>query len=477
MQFKTVLLWFRNDLRLHDNEALAKSLEDAETIIPVYIFDERQFGKTSFGFPKTGAFRTKFLLESVGDLRKSFQRIGSDLVIRRGKPELILPELAKSLGASAVYWHEEVTDEEVRVEREVKEKLRRQQVQWKIFWGATLYHKNDNPFSSERLPDVFTEFRKAVEKNSRIRESFPTPFKLRPIPETLTERGSLPTLADLGLSEPKLDSRAVLNFTGGESAGLKRLAHYLWQSDSLKVYKETRNGLLGADYSSKFSAWLANGSLSPRKIYEEVKRYETERVANDSTYWLVFELIWRDFFRFVALKYGSRIFFKTGINGAKLSLAVHRPTFDAWTRGETGFPFVDANMRELAATGFMSNRGRQNVASFLVKDLKQDWRLGAEWFESLLVDYDVASNYGNWNYVAGIGNDPRENRYFNVIKQASMYDAKGEYVRTWIPELAKIPAPLIHEPFKMTGMDETLYSVTLGETYPKPVVHAPARND
>ncbi|MFN3345543.1 MAG: FAD-binding domain-containing protein, partial [Chloroherpetonaceae bacterium] len=207
-----------------------------------------------------------------------------------------------------------------------------------------------------------------------------------------------------------------------------------------------------------------------RTIYEAVKRYEHERIANDSTYWLIFELIWRDYFRFISLKYGNRMFKKYGIKNQPVGWSQDEAKFQAWAEGKTGVPFIDANMRELSATGFMSNRGRQNVASFLVKDLKVDWRMGAEWFESLLIDYDVASNYGNWNYVAGIGNDPREDRYFNPLRQAAMYDPNGDYVRHWIPELSHVPAPFIHEPHKLSPMEATLYGVELGKTYPRPMV-------
>ncbi len=467
--YHTVLMWFRNDLRVQDNETLLRATESSKTLIPIYIFDERQFGTTRFGFKKTGAFRAKFLLESVADLRTSLQAVGSDLVVRIGKPEVIIPELAQEVSAEAVYFSDESTDEELTVERHLKRALHERAIKFHTFWQSTLYHKNDLPFSPEKLPDVFTTFRKQVEKLCKVRPTFPAPKKLNPLPETV-QAGELPTLAQLGLNEPSTDQRAVLLFKGGEREALKRLDEYFWSSDSLRRYKETRNGLLGANYSSKFSAWLANGSISPRTIYEEVRRYEHERIANDSTYWLIFELLWRDYFRFLSLKYGNRLFKRGGIKNQPLALSQDEAKFQAWAEGKTGVPFIDANMRELSATGFMSNRGRQNVASFLVKDLKWEWRMGAEWFESLLIDYDVASNYGNWNYVAGIGNDPREDRYFNPLRQAAMYDPNGDYVRHWIPELRQVPAPLIHEPHKLSPIESSLYGVALGTSYPRPIV-------
>jgi len=210
------------------------------------------------------------------------------------------------------------------------------------------------------------------------------------------------------------------------------LNDYVWKNQHIATYKETRNGLIGADYSSKFSPWLANGSLSPRLIYQEVKEFERQVTANDSTYWLVFELLWRDYFRFVAKKYGNRIFYQKGIRNKAVHYKNGLLVFEKWRTGNTGNDFVDANMRELLHTGFMSNRGRQNVASFLCKDLNIDWRWGAAWFESQLIDYDVASNWGNWMYVAGVGNDPRQDRYFNLERQASMYDPNYEYRKLWL---------------------------------------------
>ena len=170
-------------------------------------------------------------------------------------------------------------------------------------------------------------------------------------------------------------------------------------------------------------------------MYHELKRYELERGENKSTYWIFFELLWRDYFRLMAKKHGNAIFMKGGMRGnpgQRLSDDLER--LQKWIDGKTGVPFIDANMREIACTGFMSNRGRQNVASYLVHDLKVNWQLGAEYFESLLIDYDVASNWCNWNYVAGVGNDPREDRYFNPKTQASRYDPQGDYVRHWLTD-------------------------------------------
>ncbi|MFN0034381.1 MAG: DASH family cryptochrome, partial [Saprospiraceae bacterium] len=420
---RRAIVWFRQDLRLHDNEAIVTALRMADEVVPIYIFDERVFrGQTRFGFPKTGRFRARFVLESVADLRASIQKLGSNLLVRIGRPEAILSEMAQELKASWVICNRERTQEEVLVQDGLEQKLWGIGVELLYTRGKMLYHTQDLPMPVQHTPDVFAQFRKENEHITPVREPFPSPAALPPLPSTLAV-GDIPTLPELGHQPFETDPRAALPFRGGETEALRRLRYYLWDKDLVVHYKETRNGLVGGDYSSKFSPWLAQGCLSPKLVYHELKRYERERMSNDSTYWLVFELLWRDFFRLMGKKYGNRIFLKGGTQGKSLrQLKNNRETFDLWAEGRTGVPFVDANMRELAATGWMSNRGRQNVASFLVRDLKINWQMGAEHFESQLVDYDPCSNWGNWNYVAGVGSDLREDRYFNILTQAKNYD-------------------------------------------------------
>lgn len=244
---------------------------------------------------------------------------------------------------------------------------------------------------------------------------------------------------------------------------LERLEYYIWQTEKLAFYKKTRNQLLGDDYSSKFSPWLAWGCLSPRLIYRDVQRFEKDVVKNQSTYWLIFELIWRDFFRFHSRDIGNRLFLKSGYRDVQISWDQDSALFLKWTKGETGYPFVDANMKELNQTGFMSNRGRQNVASFLVHDLGIDWRQGATFFESQLIDYDPYSNYGNWQYVSGVGTDPRADRYFNILTQASRYDSKATFVKQMLPELKLLDAELAQQPWLL----ESEKRESLGIDYPE----------
>lgn len=466
---KRILLWYRNDLRLHDSEPLYRAVKAKAQILPLYCFDRRQFGQTAFGFPKTGAFRAQFLQESVADLRQSWRSRGSNLAVRTGQPEALIPELVKAWEIDAVYYHMETTAEELAVERALGAALADIGTALQGFWGATLHHRDDLPFAVTDTPEVFTQYRKRVEKGATVNPPLPVPKQLPPLPAEL-EAGALPTLADLGVTAATPSDRGVLRFHGGETAGKERLVAYIWDNDCLKDYKETRNGMLGADYSSKFSPWLACGCLSPRLVHAQVQKYEEERIRNNSTYWLIFELLWRDYFRFICAKHGNKIFFQSGLQGLDLPWQQDWERFDLWREGKTGYPLVDANMRELAATGFMSNRGRQNVASFLTKNFGIDWRLGAEWFESLLIDYDVCSNWGNWNYTAGVGNDARGFRYFNIPKQSQTYDGRGDYLRHWLPELAALPGAKVHEPWKLSQGEQQEFGVVLGVDYPRPAV-------
>jgi deoxyribodipyrimidine photo-lyase len=465
---RRAIVWFRQDLRLHDNEAIATALRMADEVIPVYVFDERVFkNQTRFGFPKTGKHRSRFVLESVENLRQNLQQLGSNLLIRIGKPEYILSELAQQLKVSWVLCNRERTQEEVQVQDALEQKLWCIGVELLYCRGKMLYHTQDLPMPVQHTPDIFTQFRKENENITPVRAPLPSPTAMPPLPPDV-DWGALPALQDFGHEPFEDDARAVVPFKGGETEGLRRLRHYLWESNAISTYKETRNGLIGSDYSSKFSPWLSTGCLSPKIIYHEIKRYERERTANESTYWMFFELLWRDYFRLMGKKHGNRIFLKNGPQNKPLKhLKNNREQFNAWAEGRTGVPFIDANMRELNATGWMSNRGRQNVASFLVKDLKVNWQMGAEYFESHLIDYDPCSNWGNWNYVAGVGSDPREDRYFNILTQARNYDPRGEYVRLWCPELKDVPVEKIHRPDLLSAGERQEFKVN---GYPKSLV-------
>lgn len=429
---KTAIVWFKTDLRIEDNETLVKAIAISENIIPVYCFDETHFETTSYGFKKTGSFRAQFLLESLQDLDARLRTLGSGLLILKGKPEIEIPKIVNQFKAQKVFAKREVAFEERQTEKKVQDELFKVRCELEKVSTSTLYHAEDLPFSIKDIPDVFSNFRKKTEKDSEIRAPFDAPTKINSPKISPLE---LPTLEALGLAKTTIDSRSVLQFKGGETEAIQRLHHYFYDTQCLSSYKETRNGMVGADYSSKFSAWLAMGCISARFISAEIKKYEKQFGANDSTYWLVFELLWRDFFRFMFKKYQTKFFLYEGIKTEKVnSKSLNEKLLSQWMNGATNSDFINANMLELQQTGFMSNRGRQNVASYFCNELNMDWRFGAAYFEQELIDYDVCSNWGNWAYLAGVGNDPRGHRYFNIEKQAADYDKKKSFRKLWLTE-------------------------------------------
>jgi deoxyribodipyrimidine photo-lyase len=429
---KRIIVWFQQDLRLHDNEALSQAYDRAEEVVPVYVFDIRKFNDlTSFGFRKTSAFRAQFIIQAVEDLKQSFKSIGSNLVIRVGIPEDEVYKIAQQTKANWVFCNRERTYEEANVQSKLEKNLWSLGVELRYFRGKMLYYTQDLPFPVAQTPDIFTNFRKEMEKFITVRAPFAAPHYAKPL-TTSVNLGTLPTLQDLNYEPVKIDTRATFSFVGGETAALQRLKYYLWDSDLIKTYEETRNGMLGGDYSSKLSPYLALGCISPKLIYQQLKQYELQRGDNKSTYWLYFELLWRDYFRLMGKKYDNKIFQIDGIRAkTNPKLSNNKQKFLQWANANTAQPFINANMNELNATGFMSNRGRQNVASYLVNDLNVNWIMGAEYFESLLIDYDVCSNWCNWLYIAGLGNDPREDRYFNTQTQYNRYDPQGTYTKHW----------------------------------------------
>ncbi len=472
MVARRAIMWFRHDLRLHDNEALQEALSAAQEVIPVYVFDERRFtGRTKYGFKKTGKFRTKFIIESVKELRASLRKLNSDLIVRVGKPEEIIFQLANQVKSSWVFCNRERTRDKVTVQDTLEKNLWSIGQELRFSRGKMLYYTADLPFPITHTPDSFAQFRKEVERYVNIRKPLPAPGKPFTSLTVALDSGDIPSLSDFGHPAFEPDPRAAIAFKGGEEEGLRHLQHYLWGSDAIQQYHKTLNELCGQHQSTKFSAWLAQGCLSPKMIYEELKKYEAARGGEKSTYQLFYGLMWRDFLRFMAKKHGDVIFEEGGIKGSEtLPLKEDYDLFQKWIDGKTGVPLIDANMRELKYTGYMSNRGRQNVSSFLVNDLKVSWLMGADYFESVLIDYDPASNYGNWNMAGGVGSDPRENRAFNILSQAKKYDPDGSYVKRWIPELEDVPVDKIHQPDRLSSQEQEQHHIRIGDDYPPALV-------
>lgn len=472
MYHRRAVVWFRLDLRLHDNEALKEALDYADEVVPVYVFDERTFlGQTTqFGFPKTGRYRARFIIESVQELRRSLRERGSDLIVRVGRPEEEVFEIAKKARSSWVFCNRERTEEEVKVQDALEKKLWSIGQEMRYSRGKLLYYTSDLPFPIQHTPDTFTQFRKEVERYVPVRAPLPTPEELPPI-TVMLDPGEIPDLGRLGHEPFEPDPRAAAVFRGGESEGLKRLSYYFWEEGLIDDFKETRDGLIGEDYSTKLSPWLAQGCLSPKMVYYELRKYEETYGKNKSTYELFFYLMLRDFFRFMAKKYCSRIFLKGGPQGyPNPRWQDDHSLLKQWIDGRTGIPFIDANMREIKHSGYMSSRGRQNVASFLAHGLEVNWQMGAEYFESILVDYDAASNWGNWSYVAGVGSAPREHRNLNIFAQAKTYDPKGEYVKLWLPELKGLPPEKVHQPGQLSSSEQEALHIRIGDDYPEAMV-------
>jgi len=424
------IFWLKTDLRLHDNETLVKALETSNQLILVYCFDERHYKEQSLGFKKTGYFKTKFIMESLKDLQASLESLGAGLTVVYGKTEEEIVRLAMAFSVKNVYSQKEIAPEEVALEKLVGKELYKIDCVLHCFPAGSLYADEDLPFSIMDTPDQFTNYRVKVEKSAVVKPSFPVPDFAASVISTKFE---LPTFEDLGIPIMLQDQRSAFPFTGGEQQALARLNSYFFESHHIARYKETRNEMIGTEFSTKFSAWLAVGCISPQYIYEKVKEYETRFGANESTYWITFELLWRDYFRLMIQKHYVKFFQKNGIKKkAGLTRAFNEKAIMTWIDGETPAELVNAAMKELKLTGYISNRARQIVASYLCNDLMVDWRYGAAYFEAQLIDYDVCSNWANWAYVAGVGNDPRGNRYFNVDKQAEVYDPEGKYRRLWL---------------------------------------------
>ncbi len=393
---KNVIYWFRNDLRVADNPAFSRACQQADNVFAVYVHDPKHDVQTQWGFERVGTHGKVFLAARLQDLAAQLQAVGYELVELHGSHKDALPTFAKLHDTAAIYCEDIAAPEE----QDDVAALQAAGLQVKTHWQSSLLEPDDLPFEVQNLPAVFTAFRNKVEK-----------LNMKP-------------------REPLFHSKNL-----PESAADKHLKHY-FANDFALTYKQTRNQPMNwtpkEHFSTQFSPWLACGAISVPMIYAELKRFEAERGANDSTYWIWFELLWRDYFRFLHLQHGKNLYRKQGLGDAALAKVPNNPQgLMRWREGRTGEPLVDAGMRELAATGWLSNRMRQVVASYLIYDLGGDWRAGAAWFESQLIDYDVYSNQGNWLYIAGRGTDPRGGRRFNPLMQAQQHDPDGVYRRFW----------------------------------------------
>ncbi len=419
--YRHTLLWFTNNLRLDDNPVFDQA-SNSEQLTCLFIQHPRDKRTNRFGFKGIGQHRQQFLNQALASLDANLQALNQALEIVSSDyvdalSQIILRDQTEHLVTSR-----HTGSYEQSALKEIASRFPHLVIT--VVETHTLFNERQLPFTLSELPDSFTPFRKKVES---IEIAAPVNA-----PETLPPRSA---------SNSTEFNRECINsnaFNGSELSALEHLDTY-FSSDSPTTYKETRNGLDEWECSTKFSPWLAHGVLSPKRIIQRLNRYENEVVANDSTYWIYFELLWRDYFQWYAHKWGNKIYHQTGPFNRKPLTSFYPDRMKSWIEGTTPYPIVNAAMRQLKATGYQSNRARQLVASCLVHELGIDWRYGAAYFEEALIDFDLGSNWGNWQYLGGVGADPRGHRQFNLAKQTQTYDPEGLFIKRWGGEEMMLP--------------------------------------
>ncbi len=414
----TTLYLLTDDLRVDDNPALKLAAKD-ERLAIVYCVDDKAFKTDRFGCRGMGQHRWRFLRESLQDLNQDLADLGQVLHLLEGDTLTVATHLLRSGNFSRVvrtrghdhrtnFWWNKLVARFVDIEFiEVD--------------GSTLFAQEQIQF--ETFPDSFSKFRKQI-ADQLFRDYVSAPSSLP---------GSIELDSRL-ITAPASDALP----RGGSLAGKEHLERY-FSTQAASSYKETRNALHGENYSTGFSTYLANGSLSPIQVVQHLSKYEREFGENESTQWILFELLWREFFRWYGLHHDDLLFEFAGINRQRPLTSFYRERFIKWTEGRTPWPLVNAAMNELKETGLLSNRARQIVASCLVNELEVDWRCGASYFAEQLIDYDACSNWGNWQYIAGVGADPRGGRHFNIEKQTELFDLDGSYRNRWGGEAVNEP--------------------------------------
>ena len=413
------LVWFTQDLRLQDNRALQAAHQHADNFV-MHVFFLKDYLTTSAfsAIPEAGKSKKRFLFEALHDLQQQLQHHGHRLLIINGRAHAELPRLLTRHRINSVHRAHLAGLYEKRDWLDLQ--IQFPMVEFNEHDSYTLFSENLLPFKLSTCPSQFTPFRKTVEKIATRDE---------------TDSSHWAKAIDLEHEEFfRIDSASLFStesdFTGGETAGLIHISSY-FETNLPSRYKETRNSLSGFHNSTRFSPWLAQGSVSVIQIIRHLRHYEEHYGSNESTYWIYFELLWREFFFWSSLSDGVSLYRKRGRRKSSPLTTFYPERFAQWMHGTTEWPLVNACMRELAATGFISNRARQIVASCFVNELQLDWRYGAAYFEQQLIDYDVGSNWGNWQYQAGVGADPRGQRHFNIEKQSKTFDPDGSYIALW----------------------------------------------
>jgi deoxyribodipyrimidine photo-lyase len=467
------VIWFRDDLRLSDQPALSAALESCAPLLCIYIFDEESAGLRPLG----GASRW-WLHHSLAALAQSLARIGGRLDILRGPAAPLVTALAKAADASAVSWTRRYGAAEIAVDRQAKTDLNDSGIPVRSFKGQLLHEPWDVQTKAGDFFKVYSPFWRAASARPAPASPLPAPGKIiaAPWPKGAPERVEL---ADLALLPTKPDWAAGLRatWTPGEAGAYERLAAFLGERAHGYSASRDRPDQQG---TSALSPHLRFGEVSPRQIYHAARHAEASgSVPGRDAEKFISELGWREFAYHLLFHAPDlrRTNFQRKFDGFPWR-DPEPAELEAWRHGRTGYPIVDAGMRELWTTGVMHNRVRMIAASFLVKDLLVDWRTGEEWFWDTLCDADPANNPASWQWVAGSGADAAPYfRVFNPVLQGQKFDPDGAYVRKFVPELADLPNKWIHEPW--AAPDEALRNagVALGETYPRPIVdHGRARD-
>ncbi len=463
MTSSPIIVWFRLDLRVADNPALNAAADAAQPVIPLYILDEETDGIRAIG----GASRW-WLHHSLARLGRSLEGLGSPVVLRKGPAKDILKTIVEETGAAKVAWNRRYEPGEIARDTKIKETLQNDGVEVESFNGSLLNEPWHIKTKQGKPYRVFTPFYKAVMEKGGIHSPLPAP-------KSLTAPDNAPKsddLEDWNLLPTKPDWAGGLRnmWQPGEAGAMERLEDFL--DGPVGSYKSDRD-IPGKDGTSRLSPYLHFGEISPRQVWN--RTVAVEQSAGTETF--LKEIIWREFG--YVLLYDNPQMPEEPLQ-EKFKSFPWKDNVDhlkAWQKGRTGYPIVDAGMRELWHTGTMHNRVRMIVASFLVKHLLIHWRDGEAWFWDTLVDADLASNTANWQWVAGCGADAAPYfRIFNPMTQGEKFDPDGTYVRQWVPELRDLPDEVLHEPW--TANDEVLdeSGVTLGKTYPRPIVdHKTAR--
>lgn len=457
------LVWFRDDLRLSDHPALHAAAATGRPVICLYVLDETS--RSPGARPLGGAARW-WLAQSLRALEKRLGAAGVPLVLRQGDAAAIIAEVARASGASDVFWNEIAQAPHEFLARHVAAALNDIGIPSQSFPGDLLASPETIRTKDGRGLRVFTPFWRRVQAMGRPHEPLPAPQHLQAGPELAGE-----TVESLRLEPRQPDWAGGLRATwkAGEEAAQQRLHDFL--EKGLSGYAGDRDRP-DRDGTSRLSPHLRFGEASPRQVWQAAQFAAAERPAlsGDADKFLS-ELGWREFCRHLLFDVPD------------LATRNLRPSFDAfpwrhddaaltaWQRGQTGYPIVDAGMRQLWHTGVMHNRVRMVAASFLVKHLLVDWREGEKWFWDTLVDADPANNPANWQWVAGCGADAAPYfRIFNPVLQGEKFDPDGAYVRRWVPELASLPANLIHKPWEASPIELASANVALGRDYPLPII-------